>query len=57
MITLHEHQKLAIKRFEQDKRRRVIIQECTGLGKTEIAIEIMKNYIEQGKRCLFFIRP
>ena len=54
MITLHEHQKLAIKRFEQDRRRRVIIQECTGLGKTEIAIEIMKNYIEKGSRCLFF---
>lgn len=25
MITLHEHQKLAIRRFEQNKRRRVIM--------------------------------
>jgi len=54
MITLHEHQKKAIELFEKSKKRKVIIQECTGLGKTEIAIEIMKNYIAQGKRCLFF---
>jgi ATP-dependent helicase YprA (DUF1998 family) len=35
MMTLHEHQKKAIELFERSKRRKVIIQECTGLGKTE----------------------
>lgn len=52
-IQLRPEQNKAINWFLNNNSQHCIIQEATGMGKTEIAIEIIKKHIENGKKCLF----
>lgn len=52
-MKLRPEQKKAINWFLENTTQHCIIQEATGMGKTEIAIEIIKQYITDGKKCLF----
>jgi superfamily II DNA or RNA helicase len=51
---LRPYQKEVIEWFFNNQKRRLLLQEQTGMGKTEIVIEIIKRYIKEGKTCIFF---
>ena len=52
-MELRPEQDKAINWFLENNSQHSIIQEATGMGKTEIAIEIIKKQIEKGGKCLF----
>ena len=54
-LKLYPHQEEILSALRQTMRhhKRTILMGSTGLGKTELACQIIKNAIENGKRCCF----
>jgi len=49
-----QYQDKKVEAFLTSNKKKIILQELTGIGKTTIAIKIIKKFLEQNKKVVFF---